>query len=117
MPNTLVIEGMAQTAGILVGHANDFAEKVILAKIARARFSHAARPGDMIRYTAVIDRLDHYHLNDVMDVQTSAENISIWIWNELLSAIQADSEASQKVKLYEVRVWETPQSSAIYRGE
>ena len=58
MPNTLVIEGMAQTAGILVGHANDFAEKVILAKITAARFLAAARPGYTIRHTAVIERLD-----------------------------------------------------------
>ncbi len=58
MPNTLVIEGMAQTAGILVGHANDFAEKVILAKIAKASFTAAARPGHTIQYTATIDRID-----------------------------------------------------------
>lgn len=58
LPNTLVIEGMAQTAGILVGHANDFVEKVILAKIAKAKFTDAARPGDTIRHTATIERLD-----------------------------------------------------------
>ncbi len=58
MPNTLVIEGMAQTAGILVGHANQFTEKVILAKIVKAQFTAAARPGQSIRYTAVIQRLD-----------------------------------------------------------
>jgi 3-hydroxyacyl-[acyl-carrier-protein] dehydratase len=58
LPNTLVIEGMAQTAGILVGHANGFKEKVILAKIARAQFGAAARPGLTLRYTAVIERLD-----------------------------------------------------------
>jgi ferredoxin len=38
MPNTLILEGMAQTAGILVGHARDFKEKVILAKIGKAVF-------------------------------------------------------------------------------
>ncbi len=58
MPNTLVIEGMAQTAGILVGHANGFAEKVILAKIAKARFTAGARPSQTIRYTATLERLD-----------------------------------------------------------
>jgi 3-hydroxyacyl-[acyl-carrier-protein] dehydratase len=58
MPNTLVIEGMAQTAGILVGHANDFAEKVILAKIGKALFHAPARPGFTLRYTATIERLD-----------------------------------------------------------
>ncbi len=58
MPNTLIIEGMAQTAGILVGHANDFAEKVVLAKIGKATFHAAARPGDALRYEAEIERLD-----------------------------------------------------------
>ncbi|MFP4144951.1 MAG: 3-hydroxyacyl-ACP dehydratase FabZ family protein [Phycisphaeraceae bacterium] len=58
MPGSLIIEGMAQTAGILVGHAGDFAEKVILAKIAKATFTAAARPGFTIRHTATIDRLD-----------------------------------------------------------
>lgn len=58
MPNSLVIEGMAQTAGILVGHANQFSEKVILAKIGKAKFTAVAGPGDVIRYTAEIERLD-----------------------------------------------------------
>ena len=38
MPASLMIEGMAQTAGILVGAARNFQEKVILAKIGKARF-------------------------------------------------------------------------------
>ncbi len=58
MPNPLIIEGMAQTAGILVGHARQFREKVILAKIGKAKFSDAARPGFTIRHTAAIDRID-----------------------------------------------------------
>ncbi len=58
MPAPLIIEGMAQTAGILVGHASQFREKVILAKISRAEFSREAVPGDTLRYTATIRRLD-----------------------------------------------------------
>jgi len=58
MPNALIIEGMAQTAGILVGHANDFVEKVILAKIGKAIFHAAALPGYCLRYTATIERMD-----------------------------------------------------------
>lgn len=58
LPNSLIIEGMAQTAGILVGHANDFSEKVILAKITRATFTGDVGPGYAIRHTATIDRLD-----------------------------------------------------------
>jgi 3-hydroxyacyl-[acyl-carrier-protein] dehydratase len=35
VPHSLIVEGMAQTAGILVGEARNFEEKVILAKIGR----------------------------------------------------------------------------------
>ena len=58
LPNTLIIEGMAQTAGIMVGHANDFREKVILAKIGRASFTAPALPGFTLRYSATMDRID-----------------------------------------------------------
>lgn len=57
-PQSLIVEGMAQTAGVLVGHARDFAHLVVLAKISRAHFHQVARPGLCLRYTAVIDRLD-----------------------------------------------------------
>lgn len=52
MPASLVIEGMAQTGGILVGHAEDFREKVILAKVSKAELSRDAGPGCQLRYTA-----------------------------------------------------------------
>ncbi len=58
LPNPLIIEGMAQTAGLLVGHANAFREKVILAKIAKADFFAHAWPGFTLRYEATIDRID-----------------------------------------------------------
>src|SRR5262249_23305684 len=35
MPASLIIEGLAQTGGILVGEADGFAQKVVLAKIPR----------------------------------------------------------------------------------
>lgn len=55
MPASLMIEGMAQTAGILVGQARGFKEKVILAKIARAEFTDIVTPGDQIGYEAQIE--------------------------------------------------------------
>lgn len=58
LPATLIIEGMAQTAGILVGHAAGFREKVVLAKIVRAELSREAFPGQTLRYTAEIERMD-----------------------------------------------------------
>jgi len=57
MPAALMIEGMAQTAGILVGQARDFKEKVILAKIAKAQFDDIVTPGDQITYQAEIEHM------------------------------------------------------------
>src|SRR5438270_3974321 len=58
VPHSLIVEGMAQTAGILVGEARNFEEKVILAKIGRATFHRLVRPGETIAYHAKIDQLN-----------------------------------------------------------
>ena len=58
MPASLIIEGMAQSAGILVGHAEGFREKVILAKVSRAEVSCEAPPGVTVRHTATVERMD-----------------------------------------------------------
>lgn len=57
-PPTLMIEGMAQTAGILTGEVQGFSDNVILAKIRRAEFSDYARPGDQLRYDATLESVD-----------------------------------------------------------
>jgi 3-hydroxyacyl-[acyl-carrier-protein] dehydratase len=57
MPECLMIEAMAQTAGILVGQARQFQEKVILAKIKKAVFYHYVRPGDTITLHAQIESI------------------------------------------------------------
>lgn len=57
MPECLMIEAMAQTAGILVGEANKFQEKVILAKIKKAVFFDYVRPGDSLRLEADIESM------------------------------------------------------------
>lgn len=58
MPGSLIVEGMAQTAGILVGHAGDFREKVLLAKVSTVELERDATPGTTLRYSATIDRFD-----------------------------------------------------------
>lgn len=58
MPATLIIEGMAQTAGVLVGHCSQFREKVVLAKISRVELDFDAHPGDTLWYTATIVSMD-----------------------------------------------------------
>src|SRR3954469_13135670 len=54
MPASLVIEGMAQTAGLLVGEMEGFSQRVVLAKIGKAIFHRPASPGDLLRYEASI---------------------------------------------------------------
>lgn len=58
LPASLMIEGMAQTAGILVGEARNFQEKVVLAKVQRAKFERLGRPGEQIRYEANVEHID-----------------------------------------------------------
>ena len=58
MPAALIIEGMAQTAGILVCEASGFKEKVILAKITKAVFDGLAVPGDTLLFTANIEQIN-----------------------------------------------------------
>ncbi|MGA2035387.1 MAG: beta-hydroxyacyl-ACP dehydratase [Thermoguttaceae bacterium] len=55
MPASLVIEGLAQTGGLLVCEHGQFTQKVILAKIPRAQFFCEALPGDTLTYTATIE--------------------------------------------------------------
>jgi 3-hydroxyacyl-[acyl-carrier-protein] dehydratase len=54
MPASLMLEGLAQTGGILVGEVNDFREKVILAKILSARFQREALAGEQLTYDVLL---------------------------------------------------------------
>src|SRR3954452_24761085 len=56
VPAALLIEGLTQTGGILVGDANDFREKVVLAKIPKAVFHADVLAGEELAYeTTVVD--------------------------------------------------------------
>ncbi len=53
----------------------------------------------------VISKLDHKFINKIIS-QSTAENISIWIWKQL----------EKKLPLYEIKLWETATSFVVYRG-
>lgn len=55
MPNSLVIEGLAQAGGLLVAEHGGWVERVVLAKLSKATFHFHAVPGDTITYRAVLD--------------------------------------------------------------
>lgn len=48
-PHSLIIEGMAQTGGLLISQLNDFQSRVVLAKVSRSEFFGLAVPGDQLR--------------------------------------------------------------------
>ncbi|MEW4455342.1 3-hydroxyacyl-ACP dehydratase FabZ family protein [Bremerella sp. JC817] len=55
MPHSLVIEGIAQTGGLLAGEVYDFRERVVLAKVAKATFHTTAHPGDQLTYSVTMN--------------------------------------------------------------
>lgn len=57
MPQSLIIESMAQTGGILAGYSLNFQRSIFLAKIEKATFDKLVRPGDSMIIEAWIDDL------------------------------------------------------------
>jgi 3-hydroxyacyl-[acyl-carrier-protein] dehydratase len=55
MPNPLIIEGLAQTGGLLAAEYSDFEHRVVLAKLTKAQFYFPAVPGDTLTYRVSID--------------------------------------------------------------
>lgn len=51
-PHSLIIEGMAQTGGLLLSQMEDFLQRIVLAKVTKADFFFVAQPGDQLRLTA-----------------------------------------------------------------
>ena len=55
----------------------------------------------------VVQRLDHRHLNDIVDNPTT-ERMALWIWQQLAPELDG---------LCEIELAETEKCSVIYRGE
>lgn len=53
-PHSLMIEGMAQTGGLLVSEPEGFTRKTVLAKVSKATFNRVIVPGDCIELEAVV---------------------------------------------------------------
>lgn len=56
----------------------------------------------------VIDRLDHYYLNDIPGLENpTSERLAAWVWNELAASLPMMSA---------IMVRETCTSGCVYRG-
>jgi 3-hydroxyacyl-[acyl-carrier-protein] dehydratase len=75
MPASLLLEGLAQTGGILVGDANQFREKVVLAKFPYARFYREVFAGEQLTLTAEIKDLRSEGAVVVGRIQAGADMI------------------------------------------
>jgi 6-pyruvoyltetrahydropterin/6-carboxytetrahydropterin synthase len=61
-------------------------------------------------------KLDHRYLNEVLPpMNTTAENMIVWIWQELASALDTYQETS--VRIEELTLYETPTSYAYLKRE
>jgi 3-hydroxyacyl-[acyl-carrier-protein] dehydratase len=49
-PSSLIVEGLAQTGGLLLGQMSDFKDRVVLAKVSKCKFYCEAYPGDTLTY-------------------------------------------------------------------
>jgi 6-pyruvoyltetrahydropterin/6-carboxytetrahydropterin synthase len=64
----------------------------------------------------VLDTLDHRNLD--LDVEffrtrpSTTENLSVYVWHELKKELRGGS-----VELYEIRIHETKNNVAVYRGD
>lgn len=56
-PHSLMIEAMAQTGGLLISQIQDFTQRIVLAKVGKARFEDIVEPGDQMKLTATLVNL------------------------------------------------------------
>ena len=68
-------------------------------------------------YKDVIEsRMDHRYLNAVLPpMNTTAENMIVWMWEELDRALQKDVYQDQGIRLEEISLFETPTSKATLK--
>lgn len=88
----------------------------------------------------VLSKLDHHLINDILE-NPSAENMAVWIWNQLAdlqtllqeeildknlpeslkafveSTENMNIEGNEFVKLKRIQLWETPTSYVVYEGK
>lgn len=70
MPNSLIIEGIAQTGGLLAGEYFGFQARIVLAKVGHARFHCDALPGDTLKYSVTMQ-----HINQEMATIVATSHI------------------------------------------
>ncbi|EPZ43307.1 6-carboxytetrahydropterin synthase QueD [Alicyclobacillus acidoterrestris] len=69
-----------------------------------------------IYQTTIEEKLDHQYLNEVLPpMNTSAENMIVWMWEQLDSALRKETAPAQEIRLEELVLYETPTSYATLK--
>jgi 3-hydroxyacyl-[acyl-carrier-protein] dehydratase len=55
MPGSLILEGIAQTGGMLVAELSEYRERLVLAKVSKFKYHFAPCPGDVLVYSVKLD--------------------------------------------------------------
>jgi len=96
-PTSLIIEGLAQTGGLLISQMSDFRDRIVLAKITSSKFYAEAYPGDTLTYRVEIKNLEG---NGAMVKGTS--HIGDRLHGEIdLMFARLDDERFENVELFE----------------
>ena len=96
-PTSIIIEGIAQTGGLLIGQMSDFKDRVVLAKITKSKFNFQAYPGDTLEYHVELRNQDGI---GAMVEGTSHVNGKLHGEIELMFA-SLDDERFENVELFE----------------
>lgn len=63
LPGSIMLEGLAQTAGMLFGEVSQYRDRLVLAKVSRVKYYAAPLPGDQLEYSV---KLKHVRDNGAM---------------------------------------------------
>jgi 3-hydroxyacyl-[acyl-carrier-protein] dehydratase len=96
-PASLIIEGLAQTGGLLISQMSDFRDRIVLAKITSSKFYCEAYPGDTLTYRVEIKNQEG---NGAMVQGTSHIGDQLHGEIELMFA-RLDDERFENVELFE----------------
>lgn len=98
------------------GHGHNYVLEVIVAGEINPETGYVIDLKELkeIMWNKVLKKLDHKHLNhevDFMkDINPTVENIAVAIWHQLVNNIPSG-------KLYSVKLYETENNYAEYKGE
>ncbi|MDO4574584.1 MAG: beta-hydroxyacyl-ACP dehydratase [Planctomycetia bacterium] len=114
MPHSLVVEGVAQTGGLLISEYKNCQEKVVLAKIVKAIFHCEAYPGQTLTYRVHAENIHDKgasitatsHIGDVLhaEFEMMFAFLDTAQWNKELFTMREHRHLLHSFHVYEVGV-------------